>query len=386
MCVWMFGAVVVMAAELPVEVEEITDDDLDTSMLYGTRVVVMEGAKYYASADEFGSGPYGTIGNQYTPLGTDIYVGGFARLNERGILEEYRGYNPRNVPVSNYWQDDANDMPWDQIWVEIFLDPDGDFPIGWVPVRSIVVLNGILGDGRTNAVFQNGVKVVPKEDLEPSFEVADFDDLQPEVIDDVLPDPGNMIEDRVIHDQDAKDADLEDSGEDDDPFISTREIAYAIEDYAEDGEKVALFLDASGSVSKYMSDIADYGGYVDKVNRADAIVAFACRYKLIAAEDYLEVDVDSSATDIYLPINSLADIASYDRIIIVTDTEHNVDYSVLNKRFGFRGKIVVVCTYELRYIQQSTIQEIEEAFNTKVYLCRLDNELDRIRAIEELDK
>lgn len=165
MCVWMFGAVVVMAAEPPVEVEEITDEDLDASMLYGARVVVTEGTKYYASADEFGSGPYGTIGNQYTPL-----------------------------------------------------------------------------------------------------------------------------------------------------------------------------------------------------------------------------DVDSSATDIYLPMNSLADIASYDRIIIVTDTEHNVDYSSLNKRFGFGGKIVVVCTYELRYIRQSTIREIEDAFNTKLYLCRLDNELDRIRAIEKLDK
>lgn len=194
----MFGTGVAIAAEPPVEVEEITDADLDASMLYGTRVVVAAGTRYYASADESGSGPYGTIGNQYTPFGVDVYVGGFARLNESGNLEEYQGYNPKNVPVANFWQGDTNDLPWDYIWAEIFLNPDDDSPIGWVPVRSIVVLNGTLGDGKTNAIFQNGIKVVPKGDLKPSFEVTDSDDLQPEVIDDVLPDPGNMIENRVI--------------------------------------------------------------------------------------------------------------------------------------------------------------------------------------------
>lgn len=191
-----------------------------------------------------------------------------------------------------------------------------------------------------------------------------------------------MIENRVIHNQDEKGS--EDTCEDDDSFISTREIAYAIEDYAENGDRVALFLDASGSVSKHMSDIADYGGYVDKVNKADAIVAFARKHALIAAEDYLETDVDGGATDIYTSMNDLLGIAGYDRIIIVTDTEHNVD-SILDEQLGFSGKIVIVCTGELRYARRYVIEDIEKAFGTKVYLCRLDNELDRIKTFELLN-
>lgn len=373
------GRSVALAAEPPVEVEQVTDADLDTTMAYGTRVVVAEGTRYYASADGFGSGPYGTIGNRYTPLGADIYVGGFALLNADGNLETYRGYNPGNVPIADYWQVDITEKPWERIWAELFLDPKHEYPIGWVPARSIIVLNGILGDEKSNAQFQNGVVVVPKKDSDmPELEDVDPDNLEPEVIDAVLPDPGNMIEDRVIQGQDTPD------GSEEDAFISTREIAYAIEDYAENGEKVALLMDASASVSERMADIADYGEYVDKVNKAEIIIAFARRFKAIKAEEYLDVYVDSSATNIYAAINSLEDASSYNRIIIVTDTEHNIWHASVESRTGFTGKIVVVCTDGLHNIQRSTINNIEAAFDTMVYLCRLDNELDYIQTVEAL--
>lgn len=378
--VWALSGNIVQAAELPVEVEEVTAEDLDTTLMYGTRVVLQEGTTYYASADEFGSGPHGTIGNRYTPMGTDLYTGGFSLLNEDGKLEEYRGYNPKDVPVANDWQRNFDDVSWDQVWVEIFLDPNHESPIGWAPARSIVVLNGILGDGGSNERFRDGVKVMPKVDKPESDTPVIDDDLPPEVIDEALPDPGNMIEDRVILGQDEAD-DTGDTDDSEDAFISTREIAYAVEDYVEDGKKVALLLDASGSVSEYMSDIADYGEYVDKVNKAEIIITFADMFQTITVEDYLTVDV-GSFTDIYAPINSLAG-GDYDRVIIVTDTFHNL-YTELAMQPDFAGKVVVVSPNSLDMIDQSVVAEIEDALGVTVYLCRLDNELDRLHAMEIL--
>lgn len=147
---------------------------------------------------------------------------------------------------------------------------------------------------------------------------------------------------------------------------------------------MALLLDASGSVLESMADIADYGEFVDKVNKAEIIVAFARQYKVIAAEEYTEVDVDGGSTDIYAAVNSLAEISDYDRIIIVTDTYHNVDGTSVKSQSGFTGKIVIVCTRGLDEIWRPTVQDIEGAFSTTVYLCRLNNELDRIRALEIL--
>lgn len=351
---------------VPVEVDLLEDEDLE-SLCFGTRVVIPEGTKYYASADYQGCGPHGVIGNRYTPLGTDLYLGGFAQLSNDGRLNEYRGYNPKDVPVAAAWLHDSDhDVSWDDVWAEIFLDPEHPSPIGWVPARSIVVINGILGDGRSNQRFRYGIKVQPEG-------------MEAETIDHLLPDPGNAIEDRVIHDQDASD-----NNGAEDPFISTREIAYAIEDYADKGERVALLLDASGSVLESMADIADYGEFVDKVNKAEIIVAFARQYKVIAAEEYTEVDVDGGSTDIYAAVNSLAEISDYDRIIIVTDTYHNVDGTSVKSQSGFTGKIVIVCTRGLDEIWRPTVQDIEGAFSTTVYLCRLNNELDRIRALEIL--
>lgn len=373
--VWFWNADVAMAEQSPVEVAPLTDVELET-IVYGTRVVVKEGTEYYASAYGFGSGPHGTIGNRYTKLGTNIYVGGFALLNEDGELVAYKGYNPKDVPVSTTWQTDVTDASWDLVWAEIFLDPNHDSPIAWIPARSIVVINGIVGDGGSNECFSGGVRVVPKDD---DFDISEIDELQPEIIDTVLPDPGNMIEDRVIANQD-----MPDDTSDEDAFISTREIAYAIEDYAESGGRVALLLDASGSVADYMSEIADYGKYVDKVNRAETIIVFAKWFEVIAVEDYFDTNVGGT-TDIYAPLNSL-DVTNYDRIIIATDTWHN-EFTYLKQQSDFIGKIVVVCPdEEYDFISTSVIEDMEKAYGTTVYLCRLDNELDRARALEVLEQ
>lgn len=361
-----------MAAQSPVEIERITYGDLAT-LRYGTRIIVREGTKYYASADKFDHGPHGTIGNRYTPLGANIYVGGFALLNKNGELMDFRGYNPAEVPISKRWKGKIDSAAWDNIWVAIFLDPKDDSAIGWLPARSIIAINGILGDGKSNKKFRNGIKII---------ENTKGEDLLPEEIDTALPDPGNAVEDRIIKKHDNGD------NNPDEDFLSTREIAYAIEDYEETGKKTALLLDASGSVSDYMSDIADYGNYVEKVNKARAVIAFARKYSLIKAENYLSAYVDNSETDIYSPLNCLSEIShleisGYDRIIIVTDTEQNVS-TTLNAQLAFKGKIIIVCTGELDDIQRDTVTEIEEAFGTTVYLCRLDNELDRARASELL--
>ncbi len=349
--------------------------DLDSSLVYGARIFVEEGTKYYASADGFGSGDYGTIGNRYTPIGTDLYVGGFSHLDENGRLQEYQSYNPNNVPIAEDWSNRSSDVAWNMVWVSFFLDPNDTRPMGWLPSSSIVVVNGIFGDGKTNAIYKDGFKL--QDDTGDSiYNIVDAEDLEAEVIDAVLPDPGNMIEDRVIHGQDAGDEDEETA------FITTREIAYAIEDYADNGENVALLLDASGSVVSYMSDISDYGSYIDKVNKADIIVAFGWDFMVIKAEDYLDAPVKRGGTDIYSPLNNL-DVSSYDRIIIVTDTYHNTKTHLLSCD-EFDGKIVIVSPVDLSETSKEVIQKIEEAFGSVVYLCLLDNELDRIKALEAL--
>lgn len=369
----IFGAETAIAAQPPVEVEEITYEDLAASLAYGSRVVIRKDTKYYASADMAGSGPYGKIDNQYTPMGADIYVGGFAILDKDGRLKTYRGYEPRDVPVSERWKSKANSAFWDRTWVEIFVDSD-ESAMGWVPTRSIVALNGILGDGNSNKRFRHGIKVVPKKE-DPEVPPNTEKELPAEAIDHLLPDPGNAIEDRIIR--------KKDNGEDVDGSISTRDIAYSVEDYEEAGETVALLMDGSGSVSDYMADISDYGEYANKANKAKVVAAFANAFQIIKVEDYLGAEVDSSATNIYKPLNQLPDISSYDRIIIVTDTWHNTS-EILEPREGFAGKLVVVCP-EPRAADYDVIADIEEAFGTKVYLCQLDNEIDRMKALEQLD-
>ena len=357
---------VAVAAE---PVSRIRDEDL-SSLRYGARIVINEGTTYYASADMNGSGNTGKIGNQYTPMGTDLYVGGFALLNEAGRLQDYDCYNPKDVPVADdLVTDDSFD--WGRVWIGFFLSPEDKVPTGWVPARSIVVLNGLLGDGGSNERFKNGIMDV---------EMDDSEDLDPEIIDNLLPDPGNVIEDKVIGDRgEQEDDDSDDLGM---VPISTREIAYAIEDYADSGEKVALLLDASGSVIEHMSDIADYGVYVDKVNKADVVITFGSTFAAIAVEDYMYTDVGGT-TDIYTPLNSLLDIESYDRIILVTDTQHNED-TMLQERDEFAGKMVIVLVGDM--VDIYTRDDIEQAFNTTIYWCRLDNELERMRAMEALTK
>ena len=94
----------------------------------------------------------------------------------------------------------------------------------------------------------------------------------------------------------------------------------------------------------------------------------------------MSTDVDGSGTDLYQPLNDLADIAEYDRIVIVTDTQHNAE-TALQSVTSFTGKIVVVCP-QIDDIYLSVLDEIDAAFDTTVYLSRLDNELDRILALQ----
>lgn len=360
----------------PIYVAALTDQDLSTNLFYGTRVVIPEGTKYYASADSAGSGNYGTIGNRYTPMGSDLYIGGFAQLDASDRLTEYRAYNPSYVPVADHWIDDASrSTDWDYTWVVIFRNPDGNRPLGWVPARAIATVNGILGDGKTNAAFKNGVIITDITHID------DDEELAPDLVDSTLPDPGNMIEDRVIRNQDHPNTNDQTN---DDPFISTREIAYAIEDYVENGNKVALLMDISASVSEYLTDISSYGAYIDKVNKADEIIAFGRDYKIISAEEYLTADINRGGTDIYTPLGNLTNVSSYDRIIIITDTYHNIFNASIPEISNFTGKIVIVCTGPLRSADVTVIENIETAFNTTTYLCRLSNELDRIQTIDAL--
>ena len=378
---------------LPVEVVALDDEDLDLGMLYGARVVIPEGTRYYASADGRGSGTYGVMGGRYAPMGADYYVGGFSNLDENNHPNPWRAYNPEDVPVAEDWPG-KTEASWDDIWVVIYRDPKHERPLGWLSARSIVVVNGILGDGKSNEAYRNGVVVVEKDvmddgnskkpdDIDPELIMDALDDpsnMDPEVIDKILPDPGNAIEDRVIGGQDNQAT----SSSSNDPFISTREIAYAIEDYVDNGDKVALLMDASGSVSEYMSDIASYGAYVDKVNKADTIMTFAKMCVTISAEDYLITYVDSSGTNIYGALNNLQNVNEYDRIILVTDTEHNTGTWAVDDVSEFNGKIVIVCPNSLNMVDKYVIQEIERAFDTTTYLCRLNNQLDQIQVLEAL--
>lgn len=121
----------------PVRASLLKDEELE-AMVYGMRVVIADGTEYYASADEGGSGSKGVIGNRWTPLGMDLYTGGFARLDEDNRVSSHRGCDPQDVLIaSGRLVDIGDDL--DRVWTGIFLDPNHESLIGWVPIRSVMV-------------------------------------------------------------------------------------------------------------------------------------------------------------------------------------------------------------------------------------------------------
>lgn len=392
----------------PAEVPPVTNQDRN-GLIYGQRIYLAPGTKYWSSPDHGGIQPYGTIGNRYTPIGCDIYISGFSLSDQTERLGKFRAYRPSQVPVGEEHLDGIADKLWDYAWVSFYVDDQTENIIGWVPASAIQVINGVQGDSGSNARFANGITIITPDDvarvpeLESSSDSSDLGSKptpeeytleRPEILDDrydpqaedldiILGDPGNMLEDRVIADRDRLEPKSEGEDSDNlsdsvsDPWISTREIAYAIEDYAENGERVALLLDASSSVESYMTEIAEYARYAEQVNKADTILVFAETFQKISVEEYSTTDVGET-TNIFEPLNSLS-AADYDRIIIVTDSYHNTESARLVAQSDFTGKIIVVSPLSLRRIFKSTIKTIDEAWQTETYLCLLDNELDRLR-------
>ena len=138
--------------------------------------------------------------------------------------------------------------------------------------------------------------------------------------------------------------------------VAVPDIAESVEELSQDGNVVALFLDASGSVSDYSAEIASYASQIDQ---AKEVIIFAESAKAINSADYDdEISNVGAGTDIYAALNSLSEIA-FDEVIVVTDTYHNELHSILNPRDNVKH-LTVISLVEPSFVQEDVLGVIRQ--------------------------
>ncbi len=104
-----------------------------TELEFGQLVSVRQGATYYESADQNGSGKQGLCGcNIYTE--GDIYIAGYAQLDQNGNIIKNECYQRDNVPHGKKCDFDLSANVWIALYVEGFTTGD----IGWVRLSDVL--------------------------------------------------------------------------------------------------------------------------------------------------------------------------------------------------------------------------------------------------------
>lgn len=125
-----------------------------------------------------------------------------------------------------------------------------------------------------------------------------------------------------------------------DPDVLTPEqVASEIEEQTSRGDKVALLLDASGSVLEHSEAIADYG---EQLKGVSDIWMFASNALKITPAEYREklFQLDPDGTSLVAAMNNLPD-TPYDNVIIVTDTMDTTD-DILEVRTNIKQVTIVL--------------------------------------------
>lgn len=297
----------------PVSAAEVNETaDWRDELEFGQEIGACRGAPYYESASQNGSGRRGYYDmNVYTSGKT--YIAGFAKLDEEGNILEAECYSRDAVPVGKK----CGFNPRDNIWLALYVEGFTTGEVGWMRISNIVN--------------------VQPDAPPPIFYYEEWSNAA---------DDGTttMLEDEVTPD----------------------DVASAIEQSSDSGKKVALLLDASGSVQEFSAQIAEYA---NKVNKANKVLIFASDYLEIRAEEYMEAaESIMGLTEMYAAMNAVSE-ESYDTVIIVTDTYQNG--TTLLKECNNIDEVIIVSVLDEDWIDQETIQEITNLWHVEPQIVRL---------------
>lgn len=300
---------------------------------FGQQVVAKDGATYYESADLAGSGRQGTANNIYTET---LRIAGFANVGpDSEHLTDYLCYLRDDVPSGKPAPNFVSNSTEESLWIAVYTDGFTTGSVGWFHV--------------TDLSYALGEMDYPPEKSEESPNGFSHPDS-----------PGTSSFEQI----------LDNNRPDPDEDLTTGTVASAIENSSKSGEKIALFLDASGSVESYSAAIASYAGQVDN---AEYIAIFASTARDITAASYNDYRYEvGGMTDIYGALNTLPN-DPFDTVIIVTDTEHNYDSEKLSERNDI-GSVVILNIYAPEYAEHPVLDAIETAWHVRPSVRQLSME------------
>lgn len=326
---------------------------------FGQRVEIREGATYFASADLAGSGASAQTYNRYTE--GSLYLGGFAAV-DGDRLKAHEAYLRDDIcygqPAPSFCQDaDGN------VWCFIYTDGFTTGSIGWFSADDVYYVQP----------DNSAVVALPEKDTNPDDGIGAKDPTA---------DPYRDYEQNGYYDEPA-------IGPTNQPVFEDRaettsdEVASNIEELTTSGERVAVLLDASGSVKNYSAAIANYAAQVDT---ADTVIMFGGSAKTITADTYSKESSrlgwnfplfgSSGNTNIFVALNSIP-AGEYNTVILVSDLLSR--NSSLTERTDI-GNVVIIYVGDaddmsnLDKRAQHVIDEITEKWNVVPVIQQLVTE------------
>lgn len=327
--------------------------------IFGQRVLIKDGAAYYASADHNGSGVSAQVYNAYT-MG-DLYLGGFSVVKD-DHLSDHEAYLRDDIrygqPAPSFCQNaDGN------AWCFIYTDGFTTGSIGWFSADDVYYVQP----------DNSAVVALPEKDTNPDDGIGAKDPTA---------DPYRDYEQNGYYDEPA-------IGPTNQPVFEDRaettsdEVASNIEELTTSGERVAVLLDASGSVKNYSAAIANYAAQVDT---ADTVIMFGGSAKTITADTYSKESSrlgwnfplfgSSGNTNIFVALNSIP-AGEYNTVILVSDLLSR--NSSLTERTDI-GNVVIIYVGDaddmsnLDKQAQHVIDEITEKWNVVPVIQQLVTE------------
>lgn len=314
-------------------------------LMFGQEVHARDGATYFESADQAGSGRQGTSNNIYTE---QLYIAGFAQVDTSGDLVDWLCYDRDNVPVGSLAPSFTVDCHHSsELYIATYTNGFTTGSVGWFNADDLDWQLGSLeyADPRKDPMSDPGLPIG-----------SGYNDSSIHYYDPESP--------TAFDSSDVNAPKLSDLGEQ----ITPAEVVQAIETTSTQGEKIALVLDASGSVSKYSAAIASYA---DQVDNAECIITFAGNALAIEAGEYFEASYSLyGGTDIYSALNLIPE-ESFDRVLLVTDTEHNDLWSNLNPRTDI-GAVTILNPTNID--EQFVLQTIEDEWGITPSISRLHSD------------
>lgn len=330
---------------------------------FGQRVEIREGATYFASADLAGSGASAQTYNRYTE--GSLYLGGFAAV-DGDRLNAYEAYLRDDIHCAQAAPDFCQDTD-DNLWCFVYTDGFTNGSVGWFSADDVYYVQP----------DNSAVVALPEKDSGPDDGIGTKDPTADPYL-------GFYDQDTIYYyGGQATTADQPMPVFEDRAETTSNEVASNIEELTTSGERVAVLLDASGSVKNYSAAIANYATQVDT---ADTVIMFGGSAKTITADTYAEESSkfgwnfpffgSSSDTNIFFALNSIPD-DEYNTVILVSDLRSR--NSNLIERTNIDNVVIIYVgdTDDMDNLgkqAQSVIDEITEKWNVVPVIQQLVTE------------